>query len=74
MVAAVAAFNLADLFEFVVDVVRDREALVTADRRLTYAELDERANRFAYHLIVSGVGPGDHVGLHASTAPSTSRR
>lgn len=29
-------FNLADLFEIVVDTVPDREALVCGDRRLTY--------------------------------------
>ena len=30
--------------------VPDREALVCGDRRLTYAEVDERANRLAHHL------------------------
>ncbi|AEW93128.1 MULTISPECIES: acyl-CoA synthetase [Streptomycetaceae] len=64
-------YNLADLFESVVDVVPDREALVYADhpgtgaeRRLTYAELDAAANRLAHHLAGQGVAPGDHVGLH----------
>jgi len=56
-------FNLADLFELVADAARDREAVVTATRRLSYAELDRRANRFAHHLAAAGVGPGDHVGL-----------
>src|SRR5260370_1434738 len=42
--------NLADVFEIVVDAVPDREALVVADRRLTFAALDERANRLAQHL------------------------
>lgn len=45
-----SSFNLSELFESVVDVVPDREALVTPARRLTYAELDERANRLAHHL------------------------
>ncbi|MGW2488209.1 acyl-CoA synthetase [Streptomyces sp. NPDC001606] len=64
-------YNLADLFESVVDVVPDREALVYldhpgtgAERRLTYAELDAAANRIAHHLIDSGVRPGEHLGLH----------
>ncbi|MGW0655580.1 acyl-CoA synthetase [Streptomyces umbrinus] len=64
-------YNLADLFESVVDVVPDREALVYidhpgtgAERRLTYAELDAAANRVAHHLIDSGVRPGEHLGLH----------
>ncbi|WP_406002542.1 acyl-CoA synthetase [Streptomyces sp. NBC_00829] len=64
-------YNLADLFESVVDVVPDREALVYidhpgtgAERRLTYAELDAAANRVAHHLIDSGIRPGEHLGLH----------
>ncbi|MEU1018282.1 acyl-CoA synthetase [Streptomyces sp. NPDC005898] len=64
-------YNLADLFESVVDVVPGREALVYidhpgtgAERRLTYAELDAAANRLAHHLIDSGLRPGEHVGLH----------
>ncbi|MFI9024544.1 acyl-CoA synthetase [Streptomyces sp. NPDC053560] len=64
-------YNLADLFESIVDAVPDREALVYADhpgsgaeRRLTYRRLDRAANRLAHHLQDSGVRPGDHVGLH----------
>ncbi|NUK60955.1 acyl-CoA synthetase [Streptomyces lunaelactis] len=64
-------YNLADLFESVVDVVPDREALVYidhpgtgAERRLSYAELDAAANRVAHHLIDAGIGPGEHLGLH----------
>ena len=56
-------FNLADLFESVVDVVADQTAMVSDGRRLTYAELDGRANRLAHHLDQAGVGPGDRVGL-----------
>lgn len=64
-------YNIADLFESVVDVVPDREALVYidhpgtgAERRLTYAELDAAANRIAHHLIDAGIRPGEHLGLH----------
>ncbi|MFJ4800542.1 acyl-CoA synthetase [Streptomyces murinus] len=64
-------YNLADLFESVVDVVPDREALVYLDHpgtgvecRLTYAELDAAANRLAHHLADSGIRPGEHLGLH----------
>jgi len=56
-------FNLADLYESVADVVPGRTAMVAGDRRLTYAELDERANRLAHHLAEMGVGPGDRVGI-----------
>ena len=58
------SFNLSELFELVADAVPDAVAMVTVDRRLTYAELEERANRLAHHLAEAGIGPGDHVGLH----------
>ena len=58
-------FNLADLFEIVVDTVPDRLALVAGDVRLTYRELDARANRLADHLTAVGLGPGAHVGILA---------
>jgi fatty-acyl-CoA synthase len=58
-------FNLADLFEVVVDTVPDRLALVAGPARLTYRQLDERANRFAHHLEASGVPTGAHVGILA---------
>src|ERR1044072_1961890 len=64
-------YTLADLFESVVDVVPDREALVYVDhpgtgaeRRLTYAQLDAAANRVAHPLLAAGIRPGEHVGLH----------
>ncbi|HEX4655323.1 MAG TPA: AMP-binding protein, partial [Mycobacteriales bacterium] len=56
-------YNLADIFESIVDVVGDREALVCGGRRLTYTQLEARANRLAHHLQRAGVGPGDHVGV-----------
>ncbi len=58
-------FNLADLFECVVDAVPEREALVAGEARRTYGALDERANRVANHLRRVGVEPGDHVAVHA---------
>ena len=58
-------FNLADLYEIVADAVPDRLALVAGDRRLTYAQLDERANRFAHHLLDHGVERGDKVAIYS---------
>ncbi|MEU7530175.1 non-ribosomal peptide synthetase [Saccharothrix sp. NPDC042600] len=45
-----------------------RVAVVSAERSLTYGELDARANGLAARLIASGVRPGDPVGvfLHRS--------
>ncbi len=55
--------NLADLFELVADEVPDATAMVSGGRRLTYRELDRRADRLAHHLATSGIGPGDRVGV-----------
>jgi acyl-CoA synthetase (AMP-forming)/AMP-acid ligase II len=59
----VPGFNLADLFERVADAVPDREVIVSPARRLTFSQLDERANRLANVLTGLGIGRGDHVGL-----------
>lgn len=58
-------FNLADMFEAAVDAFGDREYLVAGDKRRTYAQMEERANRLAHYLDAHGVGPGDHVGIYA---------
>ncbi|HYI60459.1 MAG TPA: acyl-CoA synthetase [Acidimicrobiales bacterium] len=62
------AFNIADLFERTVDAVGDRTALIVGDDRLTFAQVEERANRLAHHLAAQGVGPGDHVGIHGQNS------
>ena len=59
------AFNIADLIEHSVDLVPERVAVVCGERRVTYAELDERANRLAKHLLSHGVGKDSHVGVYA---------
>ena len=58
-------FNLADMFEAAVDAYGDREYLVAAGERRTYAQMEARANRLAHYLASHGVGPGDHVGIYA---------
>lgn len=57
-------FTFADTFEVVADTVPDQLALVTEERRLTYAEVDERATRLAHALAERGVKAGDHIGLY----------
>lgn len=58
-----SSYNLSELFELVVDAVPDRVAFIGHDRRLTFRELEDRANRLAHHLASVGVKAGDHVGL-----------
>ncbi len=62
-------YNLASLFEAVVDADPDREVLVVGDRRLTYRQLDDRANRLAKVLAGHGIGAGDAVGLQLANGP-----
>ncbi|MDE5458550.1 AMP-binding protein, partial [Bradyrhizobium sp. CSA112] len=49
------------LFEAQVRQAPDAVAVVDADARLSYGELNARANRLAHHLIGLGVRPGDSV-------------
>jgi fatty-acyl-CoA synthase len=51
-------YNLAQIHEAVAAAVPDRECIVWRDRRLTYAQVGERTNRLANHLL--GLGAGAH--------------
>ena len=59
------ALNIADLAEHAIDAVPDRIALICGDEQITYAELEDRANRLAHFLIDRGVGKDDKVGLYS---------
>lgn len=63
--ASSPVFNLADLFEIVADTAPDHPALVAGDVRQSYRQLDERSTRLANHLLDSGIGAGDHIGVHS---------
>jgi fatty-acyl-CoA synthase len=56
-------FNLADLFEMVAASVPDRIAFMCGDKRLSFRELDENANRVASALQKHGIQRGDNVGI-----------
>ncbi|MEV0947638.1 acyl-CoA synthetase [Rhodococcus sp. NPDC049939] len=58
------ALNIADLVEHTIDLVPDRVALLSGDREVTYAQLEERANRLGHYLREHGVRPGDKVGIY----------
>src|SRR4051794_38177458 len=58
-------FTLADVFEVIAEACPERLALIAGDRRLTYAELDARANRIGHALRDRGLGVGAHVAILA---------
>lgn len=53
--------NVAELLTITASIVPDREAVIFESKRLTYAVLQERANRLAHALQELGVVPGDRV-------------
>src|SRR6476660_2570909 len=57
-------FQIADLFEAIADRIPDKPALVAGERRLTFAQLDERATRLATHLRAQGIRAGQHRALY----------
>lgn len=65
------AYNIADLIEHAVDAVPERTAVVCGGRSVTFAELEQRANRMAHHLAGHGVGPGSHIGVYARNSIET---
>ncbi len=58
-----------ELFEDQAARTPDAVAVVCGDRRLTYRELDDRADRLAHHLAALGVGPGALVGVLLERSP-----
>ncbi|SEC49194.1 acyl-CoA synthetase [Rhodococcus koreensis] len=65
------AYNLADLFEHSVDVMPERVALICGARRVTYRELEDRANRLAHHFLDAGLTAGSHIGVHLHNSIET---
>jgi amino acid adenylation domain-containing protein len=57
------------LFEAQVERTPDAAAVVFEDERLTYRELNQRANQLAHHLRSLGVGPEVLVGLCVDRSP-----
>ncbi|MFX8098757.1 AMP-binding protein, partial [Acinetobacter baumannii] len=43
-------------------------ALVDGPRRMTHAQLNADSNRYAHHLLASGLKPGDQVAMLCGTS------
>ncbi len=56
-------FNLADVFETVVDSVPERIVLSYEGTQTTYAEMDAQTNQVAHLLAAHGIGANDNVAL-----------
>lgn len=56
-------FNLADIFELVAQAVPDRIAFGCGEQKLTFSQLDKRANQLGNALRARGIGRGDNVGI-----------
>lgn len=55
--------TIVDLFEEQVLKTPDKTAIIFEDTKLTYKELNEKANQLANHLIKQGIKPGNIVGV-----------
>lgn len=52
-------YTIADRFEELAQKIPDNVFLIDEQRRITYAEVNRDANRYAHFALVHGVGPGD---------------
>jgi fatty-acyl-CoA synthase len=62
-------WNYADVWETIADTIPDSVAQVQGARRLTWAQLDRRADGIARTLLDAGVGQGDKIANYLFNAP-----
>ncbi len=61
--------NLKQMLEQAVERYAGKTAIVMGERKLSYAELDEAANKVANALVGMGVGKGDRVAMLLANSP-----
>ena len=64
-----SGWNFAELWEGVADRVGDADALVQGDRRISWSQMDQRANGLARHLLDGGAAHQDKVALYLYNCP-----
>jgi acyl-CoA synthetase (AMP-forming)/AMP-acid ligase II len=69
MVAATTTRNLSDLLRGLAATHGERAAVVGEQDQLSFAALDQQADRWASALVHAGFGRGSHVGLLAGNGP-----
>lgn len=65
-----APTTLPQLLDETVEAHAEAEAIVAGQQRLTYADLQERVDRFARGLLAAGVTSGDRVGVLVPNRPA----
>jgi 3-oxocholest-4-en-26-oate---CoA ligase len=65
----VSNWNFAAVWSSIAAAVPDRDAIVCGDRRLTWAEFDDRASRLASHFWAEGLRPGHKVAIDLLNRP-----
>jgi acyl-CoA synthetase (AMP-forming)/AMP-acid ligase II len=65
----VPGWNFADVWDAVAESIPDAPALVHGDRRVTWGEMDRRANRVAQALLDAGLGHQDKVAQYLHNCP-----
>jgi acyl-CoA synthetase (AMP-forming)/AMP-acid ligase II len=56
------------MFEYAVDAVPEKLAVVQDDRRSSYAELEARVNRLAHHFASLKLATGSHIGIYGTNS------
>ena len=63
------AATVHSLFDRIAEIAPQAEALVCGDQRLSYVELEGRANQLAHFLVRAGAAPGVPIGLCVGRSP-----
>jgi long-chain acyl-CoA synthetase len=61
--------NLKSVLERTASRYGEKDAIVYGDRRVSFASLNEKSNRFANALLKAGINEGDRVALFLSNSP-----